>query len=416
MAEEAAPTADTGALSVEQATDALVARSAPMDVSEAARVLSQSRRKPEAAPVEAAGAEDAPEDLAPEGDGDGNTESEGETTPDDADDPDADPAIEGDEDGEPESDPAEPIIAAPKSWSAEDKAKWDAVPPEVKEVILAHEDRQHKATSKALQEAATARRAAEQEARSVGQMKPALESAIQRAETIFKTAPSVEETWAPVMADWAAFDWSAYAAEASPAEFQQAQAQFQQDQALYGQAQRAEAAQKAELASLKAAKEDADRLEFQSYVHTEAANLEAFATDPDHPAYAAAKDLTDPKEGLARKQAVGRDLLERGVPAKALESISAIELAVAYDAMRWRQAQATAGKAAPKPSGQPQTQQTKTPPAPAARTGPAPMRPTASAAARPTQNRVVAQADARFRQTGEVDDLVAKLVAKGQRK
>src|ERR1700748_3304953 len=78
-------------------------------------------------------------------------ESEAEPTAEDAIDPEE--VIEGEEDAEPESDPEAPVIAAPTSWDATERALFETLPTEAKQVIAAREAERDKAVSKAMQKA-----------------------------------------------------------------------------------------------------------------------------------------------------------------------------------------------------------------------------------------------------------------------
>lgn len=388
MADEASNAPDTGALSVEQAVEAL---QAPMDKSEAARVLNAAKQAKkaaaaEAAPVEAAAEEDEqPEaEALDEATGD-DTESEAETTAEE--DLDPEEAIEGEQDEEPESDPDEPVIAAPKSWSAEERAAFAKLPRDLQQVVAGREEERDRATSKALQEAATARQAAEREAQEITTRKGGLTALIERAEATFK-APSVKDQWASV-------DWRTWYAE-SPAEA--AVARIEYEEAL-----QAEADAKTEYERLKAAKAEADELEFQSFKRAEAAKLAEVAPD-----------LVDPEHGNARLEATSKFLLELGFEPEALRGISAIEAAVAYDAYRWRQAQAKARATATTPPRKPNApaQPKPTPPA-AAERRPAAIRPSAPSNAPPPRQRQATAALERLKQSGSIDDAVAYLKSKG---
>jgi hypothetical protein len=94
---------------------------------------------------------------------------------------------------------------------------------------------------------------------------------------------------------------------------------------------------------------------------------------------------------------VGLFLLEAGADPKALKTISALEASLAYDALRWRQAQRTLA-AKPKPSAQPAK---------------APVKPAAAAPVRSSEQRHVQQLEQRFARTGSREDAAALLIAKG---
>jgi len=109
-----------------------------------------------------------------------------------------------------------------------------------------------------------------------------------------------------------------------------------------------------------------------------------------------APDLIDPKDGRARMSALSSFLVGQGFPPERLALMSAREAAIAYDAMRWREAQARA-------RAQPQAK-----PAPAPRVT---VKPTAAQGPRSTTTRAD-DAMRRLAKTGRIDDAVAFLNAR----
>src|SRR5262249_51783919 len=110
-----------------------------------------------------------------------------------------------------------------------------------------------------------------------------------------------------------------------------------------------------------------------------------------------APDLVDPKEGRARMSALSSFLVGQGFPAERLALMSAKEAAIAYDAMRWRQAEARA-----------RTQSQSKP-------APANARPVVRPTAAQNQRTSTTRADdamRRLAKTGRIDDAVAFLNAR----
>jgi hypothetical protein len=141
--------------------------------------------------------------------------------------------------------------------------------------------------------------------------------------------------------------------------------------------------EQAELQRIANAQQVASNISFQKYVEAEGEKLKAIAPE-----------LADPKDGVAKRHAVGQFLIESGIPPDALRGISAAQLAIAYDAMRYRQAQKAIG--------------TKTPVAPAK--APA-ARPTAAKPQATSQKTKVAALYERAAQSGRIDDMVAAMNA-----
>jgi hypothetical protein len=352
---------DNAPLSIDQAVAAMVG---PGD----------SQISDDAAPAEAADpVETDPAEPDDEAAGD---QSEGDPAPDEADDPDADPAIEGEQDDEPESDPDQPVIAAPKSWDAAERAEFAKLPRAAQEIVAARETERDKAVSRAQSEAGEARKQVETQLAGVGEFKAKLDQAVTKAQTVFA-------------GKWDGIDWLTFARE---------------DQAAYTIAKAGFDADQAELASIEATQAEAAEVqrkaedrEFQSYLQAE---REKLTTE--------APDLVDPAEGPARIAKVAKYLLSKGVTSTQLENISAFELSLAYDGIRFREGQdalktATTAKTATAPKPVPKAAPTKT------------ATPSAAAPARPTQQRSVEQARARLDKSGAVDDAVALLLAKDQK-
>jgi len=316
---------DGGAMSVEQAVEALNPSPAP-----------QEPAAPEEAAVEAPEPQEAPSEAEPEAE---ETPSE----PDEA-------TAEEDETVPPE--PETPAIEPPSFWDADAKAAFAALPPEQQSLIAAAATKQAKEASKAIQQAAEARKTAESQAGKVNDLAAALNDFLPRAVDVFK-------------GKWDGIDWSAWA-EQDPTEAFKGKLQYE--------------AEMAELQRMTSAKEQADKLAAEQFVKEEFAKLPEVAPE-----------LVDPKEGQARRTALARYLVEGEIVTRdQLANLSAKEMSIAYKAMLFDQL-----KAAP-PKVQPKT-------APLAAKPPA--RP-AAAPQRTPQSRSIEQLTARLAKTGDVDDAV----------
>lgn len=325
------PTPATGAISVEQAVGLLAAPAAPERV-----------EQPDIEPVEAA-----------------EPESEVEPTTEEP----SEPEEVTDEPIEEPEEAAEPPIPAPQSWDADAKSKFEALPRDVQEVILARESDRDKTVQRSVQEAADARKAAETaktEAQAVTQIKAVLDQIIPVAIKTFETKWS---NWTPAH--------QAEMARTDPAGYVARKAEFD--------------AETAEMARLGAVNQQTQQAAYRQFVQAEQEKLPRLA-----PA------LADPKEGPARRKALGEFLVQNGVPADQIPQLDANTIGLAYDAMQWRQAQAKAATAA-----RPRT-------TPAAAT---PQVKPAAAAPAPSRTRSRDQAIERLDKTGSIDDAVRALRA-----
>lgn len=251
-------------------------------------------------------------------------------------------------------------VDPPKYWSQDAKAKFAELPPELQAVVLAQEGPREEAAAKAKAEAAQQTQAAQAEVAKVQQLADHLGSFLPQAIETFKSK------WGD------APDWMAYATEYGAEAMIVAKVQHEQELALLQQtAQATERAQDA-------AREAAVKVEFQKLAEI-------------------APELADPVEGPKRRSEVTSFLVSEGLAEDDIRNITAVEMALANDAMQWRKAQA-ALKARPTPK-----------PNPAA----APRSPVRPAAAAPVPaQRTATQVANRFAQTRSVDDAVALLLAR----
>ncbi len=313
--------------------------SAPLSVEAAISSLTETPVEHEEAPVEAG---EAPE-PEPEIEADPTAE-------DDASEPDE--AADGVEDEEP-AEAAAPV-EAPVYWTQDAKAKFAELPPELQAVVLSQEGPREAAAAKAKQEAAEYRAQADQEVAKVHTLAEQLNQFLPKALESFK-------------GKWDGIDWEAWV-DQDPAAALKAKFAYDADQAT--------------MAQLQAATQEAETQAHVAFLKAEAAKLPELAPD-----------LADPVKGPERRTKVAQHLLSMGIAPEALKTISAAEMAIAYDAYLYRQAKA--GLAA--------TPKTK----------PAPVKPVVKpAAAAAPQNRT-SQAANRFAQTRSVDDAVALLLSRG---
>lgn len=292
---------------------------------------------------------------------DGDEEPEGETsTPEDAE---AEPETPA-EGEEAEVEP-EPVVAAepPKYWSKDAKEAFANLPADLQAVVLAQEGPREEAASKAKAEAAAKVQAADAEVAKVQKL----------ANELAEFLPQALETFA---SRWGSDpDWVAYAQEHGAEAMTIAKAQHD--------------AELTQLQKSVAAKQQADQIAQVAYVKAEFVKLAE--VEPD-----LVPDVTDLNKGLDKRQGVVKFLLEKGLPRETIPDISAVEMSIAYDAMRWRDAQAKLKAQPPKPT-------------PALR--PAPVRPAAAQSQSPTV-RSATTAAGRFAKTRSVDDAVELLLSR----
>jgi hypothetical protein len=255
-----------------------------------------------------------------------------------------------------EQEAAEPI-QPPHSWGKDDAEMFQSLPRDVQERIVQRENERDSAVSKKLNEAAETRKAAEEAASQFAQV----------AQQFDQLATHAQQRFAD---KWANIDWQQLAQQ-NPSEYVRAKAEYEADAQTVQQTTQAQQAAEAKAHT--------------EFLQRETARLAELAPD-----------LADPEKGGERKAELGKFLSEQGVDAEALKWASAQELSLAYDAMRWRKAQAEASK--------PKSVTTKQ--------APKAVRPGAEAKTKP---RAVKQREAamkRLGQSGSVDDAVAALLAR----
>lgn len=311
---------ETGALSVEDAV-------AHLSIEEAVEDQPQTTEQPE---IE----NDAPETVSDEAEEGADAEE--------------DPADQS------EDEPDLPVIDPPKSWDAEHKAKFEALPRDVQEYLTAREAERDKGVSAAQQRASEARQRADAEAQAVAALKPQIE-------TLTAQAKQQLDRWSGMDAT----AWQRAAQQMDPREFNQLRADYDAD------VQRVQ--------QLDAARQQAEAVEWQAFANAQTARLPEIAP---HIA-------SDPKAVAEVFEYVGRTIPNFGPEQR--KWISAEEMLIAHKAMLYDRAKAPQ----PKPPGKKViTARPSTAPA-------------------PIKQRQAAQMTDRFKKSGSIDDAVAILNQRG---
>lgn len=233
--------------------------------------------------------------------------SEAEPAAEDASEPEtvADGETAEPEDAEAEGEQPElPPIDPPHFWNAQDKDAFKALSRADQERIAKYEAQANKATAEALEKSNLARKAADGEASKLTQLTGTLDKLLPHAQEMFRSR-------------WANVDWNAVVDQYGADQALKLRNQYEQEQSAVQQ--------------LEAAKNEAESVRYQKFVEAEGVRLNDLCPD-----------LVDAKEGPQRREALGKFLIGNGVPAAALRNITALETSLAYDAMRWRNAQAAA--------------------------------------------------------------------------
>lgn len=284
--------ADSGALSIDQAS-ALLGDLPRKETEQPQAPVEQEQ--PAVQPEAAEGQGPEPEtEQAPEGEADGE-EQQGE---------------------QPETEL--PALEAPQFLKAAVKAKWAELPREVQQGLIEQEQERTSATGRALQDSAEKRKAADQERERYSHLANATSAVLDQAQSTFKSR-------------WENVDWDAVQAQYGTDQAFKLKTQMENEQRIVQQ--------------LEAAKNVAEQEQTRSF---RAERVEQFRT--------LIPDFVDPKIGPAKQQEVFNFLRNVGVPEDTIVNrASAVELAIAYDAMKWRNAQATAKTlaSAPKQPAQP---------------------------------------------------------------
>jgi len=308
-----------------------------------------------------------PVEAPPEEEKKQEPEAQAEAAPQPEPEPEAQPEAEAEaEVEEPEAELEEepaPQIDPPRSWSKEDAAVWQSLTPEVQEVVARREADRDRAVALAHQEKSELTNVVTQIAERYQQWAPQLQQIAVSEQQAFD-------------AKWGDVDWPRFAREDFE-NFQTYRAEYEaeklalQDRQEQQQALEAEAQRAAELGRRRFLAEEGERLQ------------------------SIAPELASSQE---RRAEVGRFLIEQGFQPGVLQDISAVELALAHDAMKWREAQrktSAQAKAPPKPT-------------------PAPKAVPVRGAGVVSKGRELQGLETKLTKTGGLDDAVALLVARGQ--
>jgi hypothetical protein len=257
--------------------------------------------------------------------------------------------------GDAEEEPARKRVPPPASWNADAKAKWDRLPADVQEVVLAREADRDRAVSLKVQETA--------------QLTQMLQGIAQQyQEALPRLADDFSQRWKNV-------DWLALARD-NPDDYIYYRAQMEAEQN--------------ELAALAEQGQNVMLQAQQRFLSSESAALAELVPD-----------LVDPVKGTERREKLQRFLIEEGgIAPDALAGATAREISIAYDAMRYREARAAARNAA---QARPTTQAAPPPKAVSATTG-GPVSP----------QRTMQGLESKLTKSGSIDDAVALLVARSQ--
>jgi hypothetical protein len=275
-----------------------------------------------------------------------------------------------DEEAEASAEDAEP----PDFWSAEDKAAWNAVPPELRPVLKKYEQQRVEFANEKAREAAQARAQAAQDVERANAV------IVQAAQWWRQTGPALQQAFA---SKWAQVDWKTLA-EKDPGEYARLDQERQKEAALLADANRRQqedtkAATERALQALELAKQ--------------AENAKLAHKLPDY--------FGSPEKAAKTYDELGKFLFAKGIPADRIAQIHEapiIEMALA--AMRFEQAQqhvlrSSEGKALTAKAGKTPGRPTPT------RVAPGPASPAPSQARAGNRNADAArQVGERFRKNG----------------
>lgn len=270
------------------------------------------------------------------------------------------------EDAEPEVEASQEEVPPPQSWSKEDREAWSTLTPEVQKVVLKREADRDKAIAQTRQQAA--------------ELAKQVQTFAQRAEEYAHLgADAFEARWrekAEGPINWAIALQTARTQE----EFQE----ILKEKAVYE-------AEKAQLEGAQKRAQEQSQLARSAFLAQEWKALEEIAPE-----------LADPKEGKARREKIVSYLSEQGIPAEVLPDIGAIELKLAWKAMRFDEMDTKAKAAAKLPRRNP----TATPPKAIKASGTGDASP----------NRNLQALSQKLTKSGKLDDFVALTLAEEEQK
>lgn len=272
--------------------DAIAADSSLLSMDQAVAELAAEIDKDDKAPATA---------ETPEG-----TNTEADPAAEDASEPEA--VTDGEnaetEDAEAAEEAKLPAIEPPRFWDADAKARFGELPRDIQELLSQNEDRSVKATSKSLQEAAEARKAAEFEASNLTALRAQMDKHIETAKTRFRSK-------------WENVDWNATIDQYGAEQALKFKNEFEADQAAIVQAERDATVAK--------------RTDLANFTAREMAKLPELAPD-----------LADPKTAPQRFEAIAKALRSANYNDEQIQWLDAFQVAAMNDALKWREANAKA--------------------------------------------------------------------------
>lgn len=277
---------DGEALDIHQATDLLASKSLELAQPEQEQPAEVKAPEPDAPEVEH-------EESLPEPEG-----GEGEVEPEEAN-PEPEEEVKAEQ----------PSIDAPHFWSAEEKAAFARLTPDVQQIVLAKDKAAQALVTKAQQERAEAVKAAEAARANVQAIDQVLDQARQRFDR------------------WKGYDWAKVASE-DPDRYVRDKAQYDTE--------------------LQAAQQL-----YQAKQHAEAQQQRQFYAEQEAKLKEIAPELADPEKGVQKRQELAQWLIEQGADPDDLVNITAWQAKVAYDAMRMSQVAKSAPQATKPPAPKP---------------------------------------------------------------
>ena len=208
-----------------------------------------------------------------------------------------------------EDEPVLPVVDPPLYWSAENKDKFAALPPDLQETLKAEWQNGERVTNQKIEEAAVARKAADKQAQTLSEINERVSAATEVAERAFgdKWQGADPDFWAKLARD-------------NPENYNAYRAQFDADQHAVQQA--------------KAARDAANQVVRDGWMQEQATQLKTLIPQ-----------LGDPKQGKPLADKITQYMVTRGVPEQAIPDIAAVGYEFAWKAMQWDEAQ----KAKPTP-------------------------------------------------------------------
>jgi hypothetical protein len=270
--------------------------------------------------------------------------------------PESETANEGEDTAQPEVQLAP--IEPPSFWRPEARDRFRDVPRDLQEIIIQQESTRDAFLSTTTGQLNEKAKAAEAERTRLVQLNGQLENLVPQAERTFA------DKWANV--DWVQLT-DQLGAEAAT------KLKFQHD------------AEQQQLASLKQAQAQTAKVAFDEYVKGEAVKLPSLCPE-----------LVDAKEGPARRQSLVKYLSDAGIPAQAIQGVSAMELTIAWKAQQYDLAQAKAKALA---TAKPQ-------PAKPAVAKPVPSKPGASVSSQSLQSAALTEAEKAFNAHPSIENSV----------